>query len=323
MQRRKYSSVAMSTLTNVANGTSRPKLFLAIIFVLVLATFNQQVGHLSLRSNCAEPASPSTNSHLKDETEITTQRDHPLILLYITTHLSESHEEFLHRCWPYVLSNSKLVQMADVKVFLTGDVARQKADAEIFRYVFREKVRKNRFTIHQTNNSGYQEGAIAAMALGQQNGWFEGYDWVVRANPDVIIRNDTWILETILNSDEENVTGIFVDCNGFCNETEHCNHESYRIHSDFTVFKPYTLSPTLLWNESDNAETMNRIAFSQTVEQGQDRWLVESSPDNIGICRLSTRDEAPVTHFGIGTDGTALRCVQWFKDRNLDLDVSY
>lgn len=326
MNRPKQSLLAESTTTKAINWNLniRSKLFVGIISVLVLATFNQQVGHLSLQSNCEEHAAVKMNSQSDDDKEITTYYDQPRILLYVTTHLSQSHEEFLHLCWPYVLSNSKLVQMADVKVFLTGNSERQEADAEIFRYVFREKVRKNKFSIIQMENEGYQEGAIAAMALGHKNGWFEGYDWVVRVNPDVIIRNDTWLLETILTSDEENVTGIFVDCDGACNETAaHCNKDGYRIHSDFTAFKPSVISPTLQWNESENAEYMNRLAFYDTVRQGQDRWLFESSPDVTSVCRLSTKDDSPVSHYGTDTDGSTERCVQWYKQRNLNLDIDF
>jgi hypothetical protein len=307
-----------------------------VVFVLVLVNF-QPFPYIS-RFNCVvtngrELASTKEGTFYKyqlenresDESNSSAlQQDGPHILLYITSHLSQSHEEFLHRCWPYVLSNSKLVQMADVKVFLNGDLERQSADAAVFRYVFREKVRQNKFSMHQVENTGYQEGAIAAMSTGHKSGWFEGYDWVVRVNPDVIIRNDTWILETIMSSDIENVSGIFVDCDGYCKKKTHCDPGlRFRIHSDFTVFKPSALSPNLFWNESDNAEYMNRIAFLSIVEQGQDRWLVDSVPDIRRRCRLSTRDDASVTHFGEKTDGTAERCVEWYKYRNLSLDSNF
>jgi hypothetical protein len=319
----------------------RSYLLLGVVLAFILATFNQQFGHLSISKDAVlngtivqhyQPLATSNQqfgnlSILQDAilNRTVVQHYQPRILLYVTSHLSTTHEEFLHRCWPYVLSNSKLVQMADVKVFLNGDVERQGMDANVFRYVFHEKVRQNRFSIHQVENAGYQEGAIGAMATAHKSGWFEGYDWVVRVNPDVIIRDDTLILDTIMSSDEENVAGIFVDCDGHCNERTHCDESGgwFRIHSDFTVFKPSALSPALQWNEHDNAEAMNRIAFLPIVEQGQDRWLFESAPDNTGVCRLSTRDDSPVTHFGDETDGSALRCVEWFKERNLSLDASF
>ena len=41
------------------------------------------------------------------------------------------------------------------------------------------------------------------------HGWFEGYDWVVRLNPDVLVRNDTFLLQAM---GDDAVHGIFVDC---------------------------------------------------------------------------------------------------------------
>jgi hypothetical protein len=61
----------------------------------------------------------------------------PRILLYITTHMSEQHEDFLQRCWPYTIANSKLVQMADIAVFLNTE--RQEADVILMRNVFHGK----------------------------------------------------------------------------------------------------------------------------------------------------------------------------------------
>jgi hypothetical protein len=294
------------------------------VFFFVLVAIGQHMSSVSYlrqsRVNCNELVPDAAS--FDEENSGSGYALQPRILIYITSHMSASHEEFLHRCWPYVLSNSKLVQMADIKVFLNGEVERQNADAEVFRYVFHEKVKQNRLSIHQVENEGYQEGAIAAMAMAHKHGWFEGYDWVVRVNPDVIIRNDTWILETIMNSEEENVAGIFVDCEWKCNQTKHCESEGYRIHSDFTAFKPTALSQTTSWNESDNAETLNQIVFSSTVANGQDRWLVDSIPDLKSICRLSENDDASVTHYGDHSNGNALRCVEWYKERNLPLASS-
>ena len=42
----------------------------------------------------------------------------------------------------------------------------------------------------QYHNEGWQEGAMRAVkdgfgSLGSREKWFEGYDWVMRLNPDV------------------------------------------------------------------------------------------------------------------------------------------
>lgn len=301
--------------------TRNNALYILTITHFALVTIYQPMVRLSHFNLSGEVASPPNN----EEYSTNEQPDYPRILLYITSHLSSSHEEFLHRCWPYVLSNSKLVQMADVKVFLNGDVQHQSEDAEVFQYVFRGKRRQDKFSIHQVKNDGYQEGAISAMAHAHKNGWFEGYDWVVRVNPDVIIRNDAWILETIKSSDEKNVSGIFVECDWMCNQTTHCESNRYIIHSDFTAFKPSALSPTLLWNESNHAETMNSIAFASTIAKGQDQWMVDANPDVQGTCRLSTKDDSPVAHYNDeeNPNGLALQCVEWFKERIFSLNSAF
>ena len=40
-----------------------------------------------------------------------------------------------------------------------------------------------------------KHGAIAAMYQAAQNGYFNGYDWVFRMNPDVITQDDAWMIE--------------------------------------------------------------------------------------------------------------------------------
>ena len=44
----------------------------------------------------------------------------PKILLYLTTHLSQSHIKFLRYCWPTALSRSRELRQADVLVFDTS-----------------------------------------------------------------------------------------------------------------------------------------------------------------------------------------------------------
>jgi len=45
-----------------------------------------------------------------------------------------------------------------------------------------------------------QQGAKQAMIDPFKHGWFEAYDWVIRLNPDVLVRREKWIRQTMLNT---------------------------------------------------------------------------------------------------------------------------
>jgi hypothetical protein len=51
--------------------------------------------------------------------------------------------------------------------------------------------------IHSRPNPGYQDGAILAIREAFKNHWFDDYDWVIRLNPDVLIRSNSFLLEQI------------------------------------------------------------------------------------------------------------------------------
>ena len=46
------------------------------------------------------------------------------------------------------------------------------------------------FTLGSTKK---QMGAILALSEAEARGWFDGYDWVVRLNPDVIVSEDRFL----------------------------------------------------------------------------------------------------------------------------------
>lgn len=76
----------------------------------------------------------------------------------------------------------------------------------------------------------FQSGANLGLKLGFEHGWFsETYDWMIRLNPDVLIRNSSWLLETM--SDRVNaVDGIFVECDN--------PNLPHKLHTDFFAVRP-------------------------------------------------------------------------------------
>ena len=211
----------------------------------------------------------------------------PRILLYITTHVSDQHLEFLKRCWPYILHNTKLVAMSDIFIFSTGNPDASEYILSMIREVvvpadhkyYSTYKRHRNITLVQANNPGYQEGANLALKEAATHGWFHGYDWVVKVNPDVLIYNDTWILDTM--TQDQNASGIFVDCfDG--------NGGKRLIQTDFFSIRPEAFPEEPFRNMLNLAENAERTAtsfFSQSISNGTDRWLPDIGQMHL-ICRV-------------------------------------
>ena len=146
-------------------------------------------------------------------------------------------------------------------------------------------------TIHERPNPGYQEGAVLALVEGFRNGWFEGYDWVVRLNPDVLVRNDTFLVETM---QDDAVSGIFVDCyDKPCPGGRKCVDR--QVHTDFFAIRPGAVSRDLVLKlDGRHAEAMATAAFSGIVKNGSDAWVPGTGPHR-GFCRVSG-EFSPVIH---------------------------
>ena len=128
------------------------------------------------------------------------------------------------------------------------------------------------------------KGAMQAMVDAEQNGWMNGYDWVLRINPDVIIKNDTWLRATMNNPE---VDGIFTDCySRNCNRF--CMNNLY--HSDFFAFRPHTIPfPSFSETKGVNTEKHLTTIFRKFIaKKGRDRWLQGSKQR--GQCRVIHRD---------------------------------
>jgi len=207
--------------------------------------------------------------------------DNIRVLVYITTHLPPAHMDFLRKCWPSIIKNSVLLQHADMLMFSGGS-----PPADILADSFMgKKVRVERY-----NNSGYQEGAMLALEAATAQRWFDGYDWVIRVNPDVLILDDEWLIKNMLDS---GVDGIFADCTDtIC--SSHCTGSL--VNSDFFAVRAEHLGPasfTGLQGTFSSAELQITEAFSKLIGQGRDRWIPNTNMQ--GACRIRG-DGVPVLH---------------------------
>jgi len=237
------------------------------------------------------------------------------ILIYITTHMSLLHIWYLQACWPDALDHSSLLRNADVMVHMTtpeefqGVVAAEPL-VDLLRGTFAGQnitvhVRKHvagRDTMVGIEHEKKQNGAMAALIDAAKNKWFHGYDWVIRLNPDVIVRNDTFILETI---QDPSVTALLVDC---YHDPKHLvtNPDEYsKIHTDFFAIKPSALPhDAFLVPKTKNAEkSFTEDIRDSILKVGGHRFIPGAEPLTPGFCKLGfgrTLDmlgDTPITHW--------------------------
>mmetsp|Transcript_17696 Transcript_17696/g.39229 ORF Transcript_17696/g.39229 Transcript_17696/m.39229 type:complete len:140 (-) Transcript_17696:464-883(-) len=116
------------------------------------------------------------------------------------------------------------------------------------------------------------------------NGWFAPYDWIVRLNPDVLIRDDEFLLRTMRN---ESVDGIFAMC-----------PNPGRVHTDFFAVRPKVIAegafhcPQLPPHFTAELQAMDE--FGPIIKAKRHVWLPNVRHNGVA-CRILGRD-APVVH---------------------------
>jgi len=222
----------------------------------------------------------SPNVTMMTQEKMVTNASLPRILLFITTHFSNLHIDFFRECWPSSIAKSILLQTADVAVFSTGPT-----NFSLLQATFPTQ----NVSVYERSNPGYQSGAMLALQEAARNKWFDGYDWVIRLNPDVIIRNDTWIWATMRDT---NIDAIFVNCRGINQETL-----PFKIHTDFFAIRPARLpNGTFLNYIFRNAEEQMTLDMQSILQSERYRWLADGGPKRPGYCRVH-RENSPVIHY--------------------------
>jgi hypothetical protein len=149
------------------------------------------------------------------------QQTSPRILLYITTVFSKTHNDYFScYCWPQLMAKSKLLNRAEVIIFssymtlldtsITETAQQLFASNPHFEIKYSKPKDLEELQQESEDQNQFQMGANLAVKLGVSNGWFASYDWVIRINPDVLIRDSSWICDTMHRA---SIDGIFVPCN--------------------------------------------------------------------------------------------------------------
>jgi hypothetical protein len=230
------------------------------------------------------------------------------LAIYMTTHLSTTHISFLP-CWYDAIQRLEIFQYADL-VLYTSSVFDPVPTEILHQLPFRNNV-----IIKYYNNTGYQNGAIQAMidpfkledndvdSNDNVKSWFNGYDWVIRLNPDVLIRNDTWLIETMMNT---SIDAIFHDC--FNRKLYPFNNDRQipKFHSDFVAFRPLAVRrdlilsvPLVKLNHLNrnvmNAEMHLTESFWNIYQSKRFAYLEGGENSKPGRCRLEGM-HSPVLH---------------------------
>jgi hypothetical protein len=145
-------------------------------------------------------------------------------------------------------------------------------------------------TIKIYKNEDYQSGAVQAMIdpFLDKITWFDDYDWVIRVNPDVLIRKDAWLMQTMLN---QSVDMIVHYCYSKRKYTK-----SVKFHNDFFAFRPNAVDRLrILQADRSRAEKHFSIAFRHLYDEGRFAYVEGGKNAKDGTCRIEGV-HSPVLH---------------------------
>ena len=195
------------------------------------------------------------------------------LLIYLTTHLPEEHVAFLP-CWKDAIERMDLFKYADGMIYTSTGLSEEQLKMLPFRNTTIKRV---------PTNIGYQEGAVQAMIdpfLDENVSWFDDYDWVIRVNLDVLIRKDSWLIQTMLN---ETFDMIVHDC-----DTKNKFPNNPLFHTDFIAFRPRAVNRwILLHSDRKNAEGHITESFRHIYDQKRFDYLEGAENAIQGACRIA------------------------------------
>lgn len=216
----------------------------------------------------------------------------PKVLVYITTHMPDGHVNHFRNCWPRAMQRSRLLNSSDVAVFWTQMKKHNSTQLNERMKILHETFQDQNLKIYNFTNDGYHEGAMAALSEASRHHYFDGYDWVIRLNPDVIIRDDSWMIDTMINDIDAKL--LYVDCR---KETKD-GKKNLAIHTDFFVLKVRDLPGNIFANLEIalGAEGSFTKKMESIISNKQHRHVPGARPEVDGFCRADYLPGSPVVH---------------------------
>jgi hypothetical protein len=201
------------------------------------------------------------------------------LLVYMTTHLSNQHISFLP-CWKDAIQRLTIFKYADLMLYTSTEPTKKQLEFLPFRNT----------TVKMYTNMGYQSGAVQAMVdpFLESTMWFDDYDWVIRVNPDVLIRADGWLMHTMLNT---SVDIIVHDCTSTNKYTTHPH-----FHTDFLALRPHAIDrERFVQMDRSHAESHFTNAVRDLYEAGRFAYVHGGKNAIEGNCRIEGI-HSPVIH---------------------------
>jgi len=192
------------------------------------------------------------------------------ILLYVTTSGSHQHHTYLE-CQADFLSKTETLRTADVLMYVGEDTPSSNDTRQMYSKLL-DRWTSGRTSIHYDKNEAKQQGAMKAAHMGFSSGWFDGYDWVIRINPDVVIYDERNLVNLMR---EPRNNGIFVKC------------QPGQIHTDFFAVRPRSVERMAFsgWAHEENAERQAAEAFRHIIENASYAELLVRG-GNFTKCRV-------------------------------------
>lgn len=165
-------------------------------------------------------------------------------------------------------------------------------------------------TTTATTTSNDDLTAILNTVRPRTKSWFHGYDWIIRLNPDVLIKDDAWIRSQLTNP---NVNVIGVDCNKDrdlamrgdilpWDDIDKLGMGRIKLHSDFIAFRPNAINTTQLISTLHNqpwpfhnAEYHLTNALLTNINDDVIAYVPGVSPYIEKACRVRG-ESSPVVH---------------------------
>lgn len=318
---------------------TKPWLTITVLLSFYIAIHQYLVGLQHIHDILPFESHVSTNADRDNviaAASLSSSHSRPKILLFITTIFSENHKNHLQCCWPQLLQQSFLLRNADVMIFSNNvtlmDAATIQTTEQLFSnnpsFEWKFPSLEEMGIVHSGSNDNdklsapllfareeeivgdaiwlksnqFQLGANMGMKLGVAKGWFQPFDWMIRINPDVLIRDGRWIYETML---DPSVDAIGIKCT---------DKPPHKLHTDFMAFRPRQLLPMettatttgyvpLAFQTMElhpqsktmlNHERTAYVALEHLDKANRLRFLPNVEPSN-HFCRVRG-EHAPVTH---------------------------
>ena len=191
----------------------------------------------------------------------------PRVLIYITAACGACHLYDLETRWPSSMRAAPLLVHAEI---LTYAGCKKNHGASRWAHALALLPNKNVSLAWSNHNPSKQEGASLAIVTALENGWFAGYDWIIRVNLDVVVKESAFLESKLLQANTSAVLAI-------------CAYNQFNyVPTDFFASRPQEMA-AVPWTTKGNAERAATAVFKPAIDEGR---AVTFDKKNGQTCRV-------------------------------------